>query len=805
MTDRPPTTTVRFAIRLQLARIALLWEQLWPACWPALVILGTFLVLALFDLLPHLPPLVHAALLLALGAAFIIALGAGLAGVSIPDRAAACRRIERASGLAHRPLQALMDRPSRSLDAQGAQLWEAHLRRMAAAARRLRVGFPAAGLAARDPWGLRAVLAMLLLLGAIDAGDDWDQRLQRAMVPELGNGAPAVTPSLEAWVTPPDYTGLPPQFLRRATPVPVRIPIGSTLLAQVHGGGAPPDLVIDGNSLKFKAVDKEDFEVKAKLAQGRLLSVIQAGTTLGRWPIAIIPDYPPKIAFARPPAATPHAVLRIDYHATDDYGVEAVAALIRRRGGKSSEVLKIALPLPGLHLKDARATAYEDLTANPWAGLPVEIRLVATDAAGQKGESAPVRMILPQRIFHNPVARALIEQRKELVKDPSSRLSVAETLGALRRERPLYGGDTLAFLGMRVAQEELRQQSGPQTLAEVERLLWDTALRIEDGGLALSERALRRLEQQLQQALARNAPDAEIERLMEQLRQALGRYLQQLAQSRPKQAQPPPEGSQFITGRDLERMLDEARALARNGAREQARALLSQLQNLLENLRTTALPQPGLQQAEQAMRDLRALLRQQRDLLDQSFRAQRQGEYVGGMMSGHWPQPQDMSGAASQQEALRQALGGLMQRLGRGRGEVPDAFGRAERAMREAVEALRDNMPGAAIDPQTEALDQLQQAARQFARRMERRFGVQPGYGYRQPLPGGPPGGSLARDPFGRPIANYGAYDEGDVKIPDKSTIDKARKILDELRRRVSEPARPPVERSYLERLLKQF
>jgi uncharacterized protein (TIGR02302 family) len=793
MTDRPPTATLRFAVRLELARAALLWERLWPACWPAVLILGIFAVLALFDLLPHLPPLSHAALLLGFGAAFIVALGTGLATVGVPDRAAARRRIERASGFAHRPLQALGDRPSRPLDAQAAMLWDAHLRQMAAVARRLQIGLPAAGLAMRDPWGLRAVLGLLLLLGAIDAGGDWSQRFERAVIPALGSGAPAVTPSLEAWVTPPEYTGLAPKFLRPGMPVPIPIPTGSTVLAQVHGGDAAPDLAIDGNSRRFKTIDKENFEARTKLTHGRRLSVSQAGTTLGSWAIAIIPDHPPSIAFSRPPEATPHAALRIDYHATDDYGVTAVAMVIRRptpahaarkSGSTPAEAIKVALPLPGLNGKDVKAAAYEDLTAHPWAGLPVEIRLLATDAAGQTGESAPVRMILPERVFRNPVARALIEQRKRLVADPSSRLAVAEILGDLRRETHLYGGDTLAFLGMRVAQEELRQQEGPQALAEVVQLLWDTALRIEDGGLSLSERELRRLEQQLQDALARNAPDAEIRRLMSQLQQALDRYLQQLARNlarHPGQSGPPPDNARMVTARDLERMLNEARELARNGARDQARALLSQLQNMLENMRTSALPQRGLEQAQRIMQGMRDLMRRQKELLDRSFRAaQQQGEAGTMPQGGQQPggaQPGGNIGDAGQQEALRQALGAMMRQFGGAMGRIPDPLGRAEQAMRDAVGALRQGGQGDAVAPQSDALDQLQQAAREFARRMESRLGGQPGY--RPGTRGNPLGRSLGRDPFGRPVPEGGAYDEGDVKIPDKNTLQRARAILD--------------------------
>src|SRR5207248_11687529 len=149
--------------------------------------------------------------------------------------------------------------------------------------------------------------------------------------------------------------------------------------------------------------------------------------------------------------------------------------------------------------------------------------------------------------------------------------------------------------------------------------------------MALAEQDLRRLQQQLQDALAKNAPDAEIERLMNELRQALDRYLQSLAeemQRNPDAATQPVDPSKVITGRDLQRMLDRARDLAQSGARDQARQLLSQLQNMLENLRTA---RPGQMQrdgnqAQQMMRGLQDMMRRQQQLLDKSFRAQRQQE-----------------------------------------------------------------------------------------------------------------------------------------------------------------------------------
>ena len=172
-----------FARRLFLSRAALGWERLWPALWPMLCVAGIFLVTALFDLPSFVPSSVHLVILAGLAIAFGGAAIYALRSLVWPDALTARRRLEINSGLAHRPLAALADHPSAPLDAAAAGLWDAHRRRMEAAARRLRVGWPAAGLARRDPWGVRAVLAILLLLGVVDAGADWRDRIVRTLSP----------------------------------------------------------------------------------------------------------------------------------------------------------------------------------------------------------------------------------------------------------------------------------------------------------------------------------------------------------------------------------------------------------------------------------------------------------------------------------------------------------------------------------------------------------------------------------------------------------------------------------------------
>jgi hypothetical protein len=225
------------------------------------------------------------------------------------------------------------------------------------------------------------------------------------------------------------------------------------------------------------------------------------------------------------------------------------------------------------------------------------------------------------------------------------------------------------------------------------------------------------------------------------------------------------------------------------------------------------------------MRGLQQLMQRQQQLLDKSFRAQRQQgqqgqqsqqgqqqgqrgpRQPGGEDPGDMSQSGELGDEAGEQEGLRHSLGELMRRLGEGLGDIPDPFGRAERAMRDATGALQRGQPSEAIGPQTEALDQLQQAARDFAQQLQQRLGK--GWGDPSDDEIGATDrdqrGRIERDPFGRPTSSNGTVDQGDVRIPDENTLQKSRQILDELRRRAGERSRPLIELDYIERLLKRF
>ena len=191
--------------------------------------------------------------------------------------------------------------------------------------------------------------------------------------------------------------------------------------------------------------------------------------------------------------------------------------------------------------------------------MKVELTLVAKDLAGQSGRSAPIEIVLPERRFTKPLARAVVEQRRKLAEDPRDRLQVARALDALTLEPEEFIEDLQVFLGLRSAYWRLQRETTRSARNSVMAQLWSIALRIEDGNLTDAERALRAAQERLSKALEEGASDQEIQKLMQELRQALAQFLDQL--SKQAQNQPPMQGmdrnSQFMTPQDIEQMLQE--------------------------------------------------------------------------------------------------------------------------------------------------------------------------------------------------------------------------------------------------------
>ena len=58
------------------------------------------------------------------------------------------------------------------------------------------------------------------------------------------------------------------------------------------------------------------------------------------------------------------------------------------------------------------------------------------------------------------------------------------------------------------------------------------------------------------------------------------------------------------------------------------------------------------------------------------------------------------------------------------------------------------------------------------------------------------------RDPLGRKTGQLGSEFDDSVKVPDQIDVQRAREILEEIRRRLGDGPASLIEREYLERLL---
>ena len=269
-------------------------------------------------------------------------------------------------------------------------------------------------------------------------------------------------------------------------------------------------------------------------------------------------------------------------------------------------------------------------------------------------------------------------------------------------------------------------------------------------------------------------------------------------------------------------MLDRMEQMARSGARDAAKQLLDQLSRMLENLQ---MARPGDQGGEDdemssALNELGDMIRRQQQLRDQTFRqGQDQRRQQRGQQRG--PQqgdPNAMGELRQNQQALREQLNKLLEQLrqrgfpqqgqqgqpGQPGGEG-DQLGRAGEAMGDAQGSLGEGDADGAVDSQGRALEALRRGAQGLAQSMQQQMGMGQGPGPGQPGRMGRERANQETDPLGRPLRGRDYGDDTTVKVPGEIDVQRARRILEELRKRFGENFRPQLELEYIERLLKGF
>ena len=838
----PRLRRTRFATRL-----AIILERLWPLALPLAIVVSLFLSLSWLGVFRALPDQARIAGAVLFAAAALAAL-VPLRAFRRPTAAEIDRRIETANKLVHTPVLVQTDRLAGRDEPFTRALWQAHQARMAAGLGDVGADLPRTKVPERDPWALRAIAALLLVTAFAFSlgprGGSVTDVLQAHFAPER---LPA---RIDAWVTPPAYTGKPPIFLAadpaQASPV-YTVPEGSDVALRVTGGSGEETLGFTDASGNTRGLAPTTPQAKpaadgaepmaaplqfaGKLETDGVLALRSAKGDLASWAFTVIPDKPPVIRFAGEPKQALNGTFELAYEIEDDYGAASAKAEFvldepQQPGARplfQAPEMPLALPRRGAPNGAAKAT--RDLTEHVWSGAKVKLTLKATDDAGQEGMTESRIITLPERPFTNPLAMALVEQRRILALDANSKPRVLELMGAITL-RPEDTIPTMAhYLAIMSAMTRLSMADTDDQLRDVVSYLWDIALGIEEGDLSAAEKRLRQAQEALKQALENGASDAEIDKLMKELREAMNDFLREFAeraQKNPNAAEQTPNG-EMLRESDLQRMLDQIENLAKSGSRDQAQELLSQLEEMMNNLQAGR-PQQGQrqdgQQSEmrQQMDKLGEIMRRQQEMMNETFRMdqmqrgqrqrgeQQQGQEQGGEQ-GQQPRqgkpmtPEEFAEAMKQLEQgqgkLKGDLEGLMKGL-EGLGIQPgEGFGEAGDAMGEAGKALGESQGDRAVGEQGRALEALRRGAQDMMQQMQQAMQGEQGRGEQ-----GGRQSNADRDPLGRPRATRGP-DFGDtVKVPDEIDVQRARQILDAIRKRLGNALSPALEKDYLERLL---
>ncbi len=599
---------LKLAQALDRALYAIAWERAWPHLARLLTVVGLFLVVSWAGLWLALPFIARAIGLVVFGG-IAIAVLLPLIRFRWPSREEALSRLDRGSGIRHRPATTLTDTLS-SQDPVAQALWQAQRERTLASIRRIRAGLPHPRLALHDPWALRALVMVMLVATFFAAGDERAMRLGAAFD---WNGvlAPANV-RVDAWVTPPLYTGKPPVILSTANKEaaalpasgPLAVPAGSTLIVRSSGGSL--DVTVSGG---LKEVAPAEAAPKGTSEKHFTISAdgtahVRAPSGQPQWAFAATPDRAPTIALAKDPERQARGGLQLSYKIEDDYGVTGAEAQIGLRpddgkntakdGSKESDSKAAPRPLfqspqfplvlPNARTRNGVGQTVKDLSEDPYAGADVTLTLTAKDEAGNEARSEPFNMRLPERLFTNSLARALIEQRRILALDANRNSDVYTALDALLIAPELFTPDAGCYLGLRSLATQLEAARTDDALRNVVASMWAFAVTIEDDGVAGSvNAALRSAQDALKAALDRGASEDEIRVLTQKLREAMAGKVRDLA----RRAEQNPLGARQPFPAEVQLILDKAielRQKTQNATPEQLADLAQQQDTLREQL-----------------------------------------------------------------------------------------------------------------------------------------------------------------------------------------------------------------------------
>ncbi|WP_455480204.1 TIGR02302 family protein [Bartonella sp. B23] len=783
------------------------FERIWPRLLPLFLILSLFCSLSwfgIFGILGYWPHLLLLGLMLfsVAGSLFF------LIRFRFPTTKEVDQRLERVNGLKNQPLSVQTDRLYSENDEDfSAFVWREHQRRMAKQLYHLKTGFAYPNSAAYDPLALRTLCVLLFVCAFGFSFGSLGGRLTDAF--DLRPMIDETSMRIDAWVTPPSYTGVAPLYLTKGDKTQFEVPEGSDVVVRV----------VNSAGVTVKAKSEEDAKeiLFSKKSENAALNdqivhfetrlehsidlVVSSRHKKHQWHLKVIKDQHPTIRWLEKPGRILTGSLELQYELDDDYGVAKAFVEIEpffNRPKSASSLYKapeITLLLPRGGRGKMRTV--QDVSNHPWAGLEAKITLVAEDAAGQKGRSKTFVMTLPQRVFSNPVARAVGELRRILVLNPLARDRVLDMLSALL-VRPKEGLKSFThFLVLQSAWTRLSMAETEDDLRAVIDYLWQIALGIEGSQLESVQKDLKQAQAALRDALRYGAPTAEIERLMADLRQAMDDYIHALAENAQDKSYPHKSNLSHpsLSENTLQQKLNLIEEMAKMGSSLAAEQLLAEVEQTLDHLQVQKGSNGGEQnqsksaQMKEKMDHLGDLIRRQQEILNETHQLEKQqqlGEIV--------PEKQRKS-LKKRQADLQSELSTLGKELSAQGFGSSDVFKKAEEKMNNAEDALDQGNHQTSIQNQSDALESLRLGAQSVLEKMRKALKEN---GESKNAVRGP------EDPLGRSLSSKTDQEgQGDTALPQKNDQMRARQILDEIRKRLGREHIPEAEKNYLERLLR--
>jgi uncharacterized protein (TIGR02302 family) len=859
---QPPLKSLVWPMRLTL--VGLWAERLARAFWPLWSLVLVTLSALAFGI-HDLGPLRYAQGAGAVAA--LAALGLLVWGIRRFRKPTAMDALDRLdSAMPGRPIAALRDTQAIGTnDPASLAVWRAHQDRMAARAAGARPVQPDLRLSSRDRFSLRYVALTAFVMAAL-FGSFWRAGSVAGLTPGAALATPA-GPSWEAWAQPPAYTGKPSLYLNDITDPTLEVPTGTRLQIRLYGpeGGLtvdqtvadipPPPAPEPGTEPTPAAAVPNAMKGVYDLTITRSGDLAIEGPGGREWQITATPDRAPTIEVTGDMTREADGRFKQGFKATDDYGVTAgrvtitldLANVDRRHGLKvdpeAIEPVILDLPMPRKGSRtELTSTLVDDLSKHVFANLPVTMVFAAIDAGGNEGTSAPYAVTLHGKRFFDPLANALIEMRRDILWNRVNAPRAVDLLKAVTNRPEGFIRHDRAFLHLRVLMRDLEAKEAALTTEDRDAIaekLWKIALMVEEGNLQDALDRLQRAQDRLQEAIKNGASPEEIDQLMKEMQQALNEYMRELAEEAQRnpgdQQQQQMMQGQTMSGDQLQEMLDKLQELMEQGKTAEAAELMEQLRQLMENMQVVQGQQGQGQGQNGPMGDLGETLRDQQDLSDDAFRdlqgvprngdQQGQGQEPGqdqgqgqdqgenGQGQGQDPQQGDGQGGTDdrsltdRQRELRERLNELQQGQLPGDGTEQGEEGRrnldrAGRAMEDAEDALRGGDLDGALDRQAEAMQALRDGMRDFGEALaqEQRENRDSQGGDRD-FGSADPNGT---DPLGRrqgETARIGSDENMVQNDPDQ----RAQELLDEIRRRSGDLARPLEELDYLKRLLQMF